>query len=494
MANLKSRSGRRQGFAAVLASLIFWPALLAAAEHRGSVRAADQFIPGATVTASQGGGAKVVAFTDENGRYTLNLAPGLWDIQVDMFGFTSAQGQIAVTGEPTFKDWTLEMPRVDERDKAAAPTPSKSVPDKSKGTAPPSPVQSAAAPPKPDAPAPNGSSAPSRNGPGYRRGGQQGRSGQGQGLRPGFQNAAVTATAEGRQALAEAANQIPGDSSGFNPGGEGGEEAMLVSGSTSGGLAAASDEEDRRQRYMRDRGAPPGMGGLPGEAPGPGGMGLPPGMGGALGGDSLGLGGLGASAINGGFGDGGPGFGGPGGGPPGRGGPGGGPPGGDRGGGFGGRGPGGRDQGGDRRNRRGPYDGQYSSFGNHRRTQPAYTGSVFMNLNNSALNAAPYSLNGQAATQAFLRASRFGVSFGGPLVIPKLVNWQRASFYFTYSGTRSRNPYSEVSSVPTLAERAGDFSGAHQRRAHDLRSTQSPTVRRQYHSRFAIRSAPRSGC
>ncbi len=46
------------------------------------------------------------------------------------------------------------------------------------------------------------------------------------------------------------------------------------------------------------------------------------------------------------------------------------------------------------------------------------------------------------------------------MVIPKLLNWQRASFYITYQGMQSRNPYSQVSSVPTLAERDGDFSAA----------------------------------
>ena len=58
---------------------------LSATEHTGSVRAADQFIPGATVTARQGG-AKIVTYTDENGRYLLDLTPGVWDLEVTMFG------------------------------------------------------------------------------------------------------------------------------------------------------------------------------------------------------------------------------------------------------------------------------------------------------------------------------------------------------------------------------------------------------------------------
>ena len=43
------------------------PEPLFAIQQSGSVRAADQFIPGATITARQGG-AKVAAYTDEAGR------------------------------------------------------------------------------------------------------------------------------------------------------------------------------------------------------------------------------------------------------------------------------------------------------------------------------------------------------------------------------------------------------------------------------------------
>ena len=265
--------------------------------------------------------------------------------------------------------------------------------------------------------------------------------------RPGFQNAQVRATQDGEQALAEAAGQSSAGVAGMNAGDA--EDAFLVSGSTSGGLAAASDEEARRQHHMHDHG-PPG-GGPPGDVPG-GGMGLPPGMGGPTG-DSLGLGGLGASAVNAGLTDGlggGPSFGGPGG----PGGPGGerdrfsgGPPGGSRGG-FSGGGPSGSSgrsssrSGRSSHGYRGPYSGQYSSFGNRMQPGSAYMGSVYGYLNNSALNAAPFSLNGQQAQKPSYANGRFGASFGGPLTIPKLVKWERASFYFSYSGTRSRNPYS----------------------------------------------------
>jgi hypothetical protein len=56
----------------LVAAILLGPRFLTAAQHNGSVRAADQFIPGAAVTARQGG-AKVVVYTDATGRYALDL-------------------------------------------------------------------------------------------------------------------------------------------------------------------------------------------------------------------------------------------------------------------------------------------------------------------------------------------------------------------------------------------------------------------------------------
>src|ERR1035438_4529979 len=85
------------------------------------------------------------------------------------------------------------------------------------------------------------------------------------------------------------------------------------------------------------------------------------------------------------FGAGAPGFGGGGGGGFGGGGFGGGV---GRGGGGLGQNGGGRGQGG--RGGRGPFNGQFASFGNRRRTTPPLSGSISITARNSALNAAPY--------------------------------------------------------------------------------------------------------
>src|SRR6202167_6698505 len=96
---------------AVCLAVFVAPCLVLATQFIGSVRAADQWVPGATVTATQGG-AKAVAYTDDAGRYTLDLAPGVWNIQVEMFGFTAVQDQVAIGSQAVTKHWTLEMPRI----------------------------------------------------------------------------------------------------------------------------------------------------------------------------------------------------------------------------------------------------------------------------------------------------------------------------------------------------------------------------------------------
>jgi len=83
-----------------------------------------------------------------------------------------------------------------------------------------------------------------------------------------------------------------------------------------------------------------------------------------------------------------------------------------------------------------------------------------LNLSNSAFNAAPYSLNGQPAVKPSSSREQFGINFGGPMVIPKILNWKRANFNFTYQGTISNNPFNQIASLPTQAERNGDFSQA----------------------------------
>jgi trimeric autotransporter adhesin len=426
---------------------------LAAVQHNGSVRAADQFLPGVTVTARQGG-AKVVAYTDENGRYSLDLTPGNWQIDLEMFGFATFHGEIAVGSEPVWRDWTIEMPRAGAKPVEA-----------------PKPATAAVPGQRRQFPAGGGRGGFGGRGQGAANsaaaGGRGGRGAPGTPVaqNSAFQNVTVTATAEGEQALAAAAHDDP------PPETDGGDDSFVVNGSMSGGLAAAADEQVRRDRAAGGRGGPGGPGG-----PG-GGEGGVPGMFGAnsqvafngTGLDPLGMGAFGAAGAANGFGaDNGGGFGGgPGGGGPGGGGPGGGGGGGGRGGGGGGGGggrggaAGGRAAGGrgnQAAGRRGPFNGQFAAFGNRRRTQPAYTGSFFLNAANSAFNAAPYSLNGQKTIKPNYAREGFGVNVGGPLRIPKLITNDKYFISINYQGNRNRNPFHQDAALPTLEQRGGDFS------------------------------------
>jgi hypothetical protein len=156
----------------------------------------------------------------------------------------------------------------------------------------------------------------------------------------------------------------------------------------------------------------PGLGG-----PGDFGEGAPGGPGGGQGG---------------GFGGGGGGFGGGGG----RGG-----------GGFGGGGGGGRGFGG------------RGNFRNFNPNQPH--GAISWDGGNSALNAENFSIRGEEVNQPAYASNQFRATLLGAPYIPKLLEHDTKDFlFFTLSGQRSSSPFDEYGTVPTAAERAGNFQGA----------------------------------
>jgi hypothetical protein len=85
-------------------------------------------------------------------------------------------------------------------------------------------------------------------------------------------------------------------------------------------------------------------------------------------------------------------------------------------------------------------------------------GSVYQSMDSSILDTAPFALNGQSIVKPDYFQQRLGATLGGPLVIPHLVNSPRTFFFVNYTGNHSRNPYDTYSTVPTVAERAGDLS------------------------------------
>jgi hypothetical protein len=88
-------------------------------------------------------------------------------------------------------------------------------------------------------------------------------------------------------------------------------------------------------------------------------------------------------------------------------------------------------------------------------------GFLYFSDNDAALDARPYSLTGMETPKASYNFARFGANVGGPLNIPKIFNGGSKWFYFVgWNGSRGSTPYDSYSTVPTAAERVGDFSSA----------------------------------
>ena len=86
-------------------------------------------------------------------------------------------------------------------------------------------------------------------------------------------------------------------------------------------------------------------------------------------------------------------------------------------------------------------------------------GSVFEFLRNSKMDANSYFANASGQKLAVFQRNEFGVSGGGPVVIPKLYNGRNKTFFFNvYEGRRQRAASTRFMTLPTVAQKAGDFS------------------------------------
>lgn len=89
-----------------------------------------------------------------------------------------------------------------------------------------------------------------------------------------------------------------------------------------------------------------------------------------------------------------------------------------------------------------------------------YHGDLYLYLQNSVFNANGWQNNRNRIKRASSDRAHFGGSLSGPVTIPHLYDGHDKTFFFAnYEGRRERNPFAPPAyTVPTLAERAGDFS------------------------------------
>ncbi|HEY7392889.1 MAG TPA: carboxypeptidase regulatory-like domain-containing protein [Bryobacteraceae bacterium] len=102
-----------------------------------------------------------------------------------------------------------------------------------------------------------------------------------------------------------------------------------------------------------------------------------------------------------------------------------------------------------------------AAFGNNRRGgRSLYNGNLGFTLNNSALDARPYSLTGQNTLRPNINQFTGLASFGGPLQIPHLLHngLHTPNIFLNYQWTRNRTETAQPALMPTAAEREGDFS------------------------------------
>jgi hypothetical protein len=85
--------------------------------------------------------------------------------------------------------------------------------------------------------------------------------------------------------------------------------------------------------------------------------------------------------------------------------------------------------------------------------------SIYDIYGNSALNARPYSLYQANPAKVSGWTEQAGMNIGGPLKIPHVYDGSdKTFFYINFGGTWLRNPVDQFATVPTQAERNGDFS------------------------------------
>ncbi|MEO7143091.1 MAG: TonB-dependent receptor, partial [Bryobacteraceae bacterium] len=114
----------------------------------------------------------------------------------------------------------------------------------------------------------------------------------------------------------------------------------------------------------------------------------------------------------------------------------------------------------------GAYDAQYGRNGGGvmsivlKSGANAYHGSGYEYMKRAFLDANSFANNANGSPRSYDKLDEFGFSAGGPVLVPKLYNGKERTFFFVayekfLQNTVARSP---VSSVPTLAQRNGDFS------------------------------------
>ncbi|MBI5085058.1 MAG: hypothetical protein HZB13_10740, partial [Acidobacteria bacterium] len=88
-----------------------------------------------------------------------------------------------------------------------------------------------------------------------------------------------------------------------------------------------------------------------------------------------------------------------------------------------------------------------------------FHGRLFENFRNDFIDAVPHEIAQRGESKSLLRRNQFGFNVSGPVIIPRLYNGSRATFFsLSYEGVRERISRSYLRTVPIAPERGGDYS------------------------------------
>lgn len=89
-----------------------------------------------------------------------------------------------------------------------------------------------------------------------------------------------------------------------------------------------------------------------------------------------------------------------------------------------------------------------------------FHGRAYEYIRNNAFDAVPHEVVQNGGDRNILRRNQFGLNVTGPVFLPKLYDGRGRTFFsFSFEGTRERVGRSYLRTLPTAAQRAGDFSG-----------------------------------
>ena len=88
----------------------------------------------------------------------------------------------------------------------------------------------------------------------------------------------------------------------------------------------------------------------------------------------------------------------------------------------------------------------------------SFHGEAHWFVANSAFDAAAFFANRSGTKKTVYQDNRYGASIGGPVVMPGYNGRNKTFFFYAYEGDKWGTPTTVIATVPTPAEKVGDFS------------------------------------